>query len=1761
MKKTIAGVLAALFVFSTISPTYAVMIPAQEIVSESADSSSASSQDAAEPEEDGSMDGEESENGEQSTSSAAPEDENASDASNEEQDDQSSDPAEGSSSQPSTGEESIPDTDPADEEPLDEGDSSILTEEISQEDTIEQRIVTGNVGQVDVSIGTSTAIGSDKEFTITLSGKEERSETFTFDATGVQTKKVSFQKLPQGSYTLTVSAPGFIPYEQKVEVRQMASLIKLVVGFVQSMDYEAGQPHPGVLLLGDADGNGKLNSADGTTLVDAIDQDKGTKNTDMSGDGVTNLVDLEYFTSSYEIKQNFEKKFKNLDLLASVEQFIPAAAIQAAVPEGTQLKGSLDKMLAEEGTVTLSPKSGENISSTSPVVMELDVAAVSEGEEEGSEQLTTDGIVIDTASADGSTYVTAAEMEITYIDEDGNEYTEVVGAEQGVHYLMRSATSFSASIDETGSIVVDLGSQVAVKKVTLTIKGMNKNTNLAEISKVEFVNGMGERIPEPELNIPQNLTAKAGNKEITVSWDAETNITGYELWINKKGNDDSKAETMLLTNTSQVITTYGGDKLKNLNTYVIKVQSVNGTWTSGYCDSVEATPQPTGKPDKPDNVKATGKYKSVVVQWKNMDDTESYNLYYKQSDSDTYTSVTGIQGTSYTVSDLEMLTDYTVYVTGVNAYGESSPSLSATATTTDLNPANMPKYGLINTGEDGEIGDHIISITQSQGSMIDSPLDDADTTTNTAWGLVDKDAASYHYVNSWDDGGYNALVGRGVTCEFDQEYEMDTIAMSEVYFYYYDGLMDEIMGLYTDDLHTVLRDDVTQETIDELRERVNAVDPISGEQHPDRDALLTELDTAEKILNDENLRAAVEIHNGITTNDTNRGFTGLNAWQPLGVTAAAGETITVYVGHNSKKTGASTNLRLIQTQYHAESGGVEISGANLKVGANVITLLKSSSASYEGGGALYVQYTGSSSSDRYSVRVSGGVQVPILDLYNVTDEAERLAKAETYVNELETYVSNMEATHNAVHAGSSNKYVDMDYDEKNCILGASDIMLDTMMLSLPAQQILSGMGSGTTAEKAQKLVDSMDAMEDMMNLFYQHKGLNKAATDSKNQFPKQHLNIRYQRMFSGAFMYAAGNHIGIEYPETKGMITATPVVSENGEYVSGNYFGWGIAHEIGHCINQGAYAVVEVTNNYFAQLAQAKDSTASIRFKYEDVYDKVTSGAKGSSSNVFIQLGMYWQLHLAYDNVYNYTTYEHTADGYTQQLENLFYARVDTYARTPSKAPAPGGVSLTLSGDSDQQLMRLACAAAEKNLLDFFQRWGKTPNADTIAYAEQFEEETRAIYYINDDAHTYTLKSGKTSSLSADGTTKAIGSVEASINANAANQVDFTFTPTGISEDEILGYEIVRCTISGGEVEKQVVGFTTTNTFSDVVKAMNNRTVSYEITLIDQYLNRSAVETVDAMKIEHDGSQDKTNWTISTSGLTAEAKTTDADEEMPCEATEEDPAQEAIDHDISTEYQPTVDAENAEILMEFNQNLVVTGFKYTAGSGTRLTDYEIQLRSGEEWTTVAEGSFAEDSTVYFANGDGKYVSTYEADAVKLVIKNQKGENLSIAELDVLGVTGDNVDFRTATDGSDTTLIGKLKTDYQYGTEETDVIPAGSIVFTGKYKGNAAYNVVMLFDQDGNIVGGVNEDGDLQAQQVILSDVPDTGDIADTNDGIWIYWIEPEQNVDLSSVKQVRAELYRVNDATTNEGQRLVSDSLFETMPETLPDMELNGGTN
>lgn len=1709
---------------------------------------------------------------------------------------------------------------------------------------------TGNLGQIDVTVGAAVILRKAVTFNVILTDTRTNAGVgegkITLNTSDGSEKRLRFEGLAPGSYTLTVKAPGFADYSQEIFVDQKAYTVVLMTGFLGGMTYEEDVPHPGVLKIGDVNGDGKADRTDRDRLVDAIDKRNGGSgsgdsdgsrnagsdgsgnmdpdnggNADLNGDGVVDLTDLECFAMGQKEAE---------DTQASPEISVPAAAIHVSEAKGTKVESqgaltgegtlageaALLSLMKRESGVVLSPDNGGAISENNSVSLNFDLT--------GDRVSQMDGILIRTGQEH---LVRQAVCDVTYIDEDGKDRTETINMERNVNYLLRSS-QVRTELDDRGNIRIFLGAQVAVKKVTFTITGMQDAVNLAEISSVEFVNDMENRIPEPSLDIPEGLEAVAGNKNFRLSWEPCVNVTGYEVRISQEDSQEKESqppETVLVARNNLAVVSFNGDKLKNNTAYTVQVQSVNGTWRSGYGSPITVTPKADKKPEKPDNVKAVGKYRSIAVSWKKMGDTDYYNLYYKKSQDADYQKIGEITGNSYLLSGLEDHGEYVFYVTGVNELGESGPSLSVKASTTDITPASMPKYNLINVAQEGRAGAHIENAWYYHGRMEDSPLD---TGTGTAWGTVDHSPTSYYNLESWDSGGYNPVGEKnGLFYEFDQAYKLDTIALqeivpqdvaygyaqvrywdeagtagffdrsqvkvlkkldgsgriyyqlklsqpvmvkkiqiglsrylasgtvtvSEVYFYRYDTLMEEIMALYADDLHTILKEGVTQETIDALRAKINEPDPVSGEAHPDRELLLRELENAENILKSANLSDSVLVYNSISTRDVGRGFGGLNAWQPLGVTAAAGEEIVVYVGHNTKKTGENTNLQLVATQYHAEAGAMFGQAAALKVGVNRVTIPQIVSTDTEKGGALYVQYTGSNANDRYAVRISGGVEVPRLDLYQVTDAGERLARTKAYVDRLEAYVGQMEEAHNRLHRDLGNAAVKYEYQERNCILGASDIMLDTMMFSLPAKQILLGAGNGSPEEKAQRILDSMDAMEGMMHLFYQHKGLNANAEAEVDRLPGRHLNIRYQRMFAGAFMYASGNHIGIEWPESAGMMGGVPVVADSeGRYQSGRYFGWGIAHEIGHCINQGSYAVAEVTNNYFAQLAKSRDQNATMRFTYPNVYQKVTSGTKGAASNVFTQLGMYWQLHLAYDKGYNFKTYENVEE----QLANLFYARVDTYSRTPSKAP--GQVALALGGNTDQNLMRLSCAAAEKDILEFFERWGKTPDEGTRAYAAQFPKETRAIYYASDDARVYALKGG-TSRLGTAGDVEAVGDeAKAQINANAANQVDLAFGAPKIPAEDVLGYEVVRCTISGGKTVREPVGFATENTFSDSVYTMNNRTLFYEVTLIDRYLNRSAVKTLNTVKIQHDGSQDKTYWTIHAEDVTAEETKGEGTEDMPCAPPAESTVKKVIDQDIGTSCSLTL-GEQAVLSLEFHQSLMVTGLKYTLAEGGSLNNcgYEIRILAGEDWRTVAEGSFGsgETDTIYFANADDRSLATYMTSEMQLLLKNQNGRTVELAELDVLGVTGDNVDFRYAADGR--VMIGYLAEDYRYGSHETNVIPKDSVIFTGSFKGNPAYNVVVLYDQDGKIVGGKDETGRLKAHQIILADIPKEGKLQDVSDGTWIYWMEPGQQAELGDLKKVRAELYRVNNAQTNEGQRMVSDSVYVDMPDKLSYMTFN----
>ena len=1680
-------------------------------------------------------------------------------------------------------------------------------EKDTQEDTAEgiKNIRTAKVEKgntVKVVLASAFPVPKEQSFEVCLrkEGGDERKDTLYLPGTGeenseVKDSSITFHDIEVGEYTLEVSGNKYETYSQSFQVKELTDYtVPITTGWMGNYAYN-GDVHPGVLRVGDADGNGKLTDEDADAIIQGIEDKTAADNLDLNSDGKVDMVDLQYFA----VNSRDERERQ-----ASIEESVSPSAVTIQVDESkVQVEGNLESLLTGEGNgIVLKPAQG-NLSKENPVKIDF---PVSDGKT---------AVVMGGMSIAGNTdnLLTAGGIEVEL--EDGSTMWIDISGEQ----TAKARAAAPQAVWENGVLVVDFKGQVAVKKVTIVIEGTKKNNNLAEISKVEFLNNMENRIPAPTMDIPQGLKAEAGSASFILNWDTAKNITGYEVKI----SDGNATEVRKTASTKMQVTSFQNEDLVNKKEYKVSVQSVNGEWKSGYSEEITVVPFTTAKPEAPDNLSLKGGYRFISASWKKMKDTDSYNLYYKKESDIEFTKIENITANSFQIANLEDKTKYEVFVRGVNENGEGPDSLHSAAKTVSILPAQMPQYMLLNQSQgEKKLTSHIKKISydpREKRSMEESPLDEGNA--GSALGIADDFYGSYYTVDDWDDGAAYPGSDKGFTVELDNTYHIGYIAVAqaienpelsgvtvyadgkevqgisfvtrsdesgrkyyliklpldgveaqtfriclrnlntksvnvaEVRFYEYDSLEKEVMELYADDLHTELKDNVTNEMLKKLQERLDT--KKNEEYHLEKDTIQKELDTAKAIFAEKDLKDTVEINTNITAaKDGQLGFGGLNSWQPLGVSAGAGEDVVVYVGSNKGKTGDTTDLTLVATQYHAEYSSFVQESQRLKVGRNEISLKSLQSIDTEAGGSLYISYKGNNQNDKYAVRVSGGVKIPVLNLYEVKDTQERLKYTEQYVEELEQTVGNLEKIHEQEHQNNKNESLQYDYDEENCIAGATEIMMDSMMYSVSSKQILAGLGNGSTEEKAQKLLTSIDAMEQMMHLFYQHKGLNENAPQAVNRTPSQHLNIRYQRMFAGAFMYAGGNHIGIGWNEVKGLAGGVPVqTDDNGAYKSGQLFGWGIAHEIGHNINQSSYAIAEITNNYFAQLSGLKeDKNESVRFKYPDVYEKVTSGNTGRSADGSVQLAMYWQLHLAYDRGYNYQVY----DNYEEQLKNLFYARVDTYARNTQAAPMPGNIPLTLGSDPEQNIVRLASAAAQKDLTDFFVRWGIVPDETSVQYIGQFEPEDRAIYYVNDDARVYEMEKGSTA-----GTIKGmevVSGAKAEVDASRKNEVHITLGSSA-DEDVILGYEITRCMTANGKTVKEVVGFTTDKQYTDVVTAVNNRVITYEITAVDKFMNRSASEKLEPLKIQHDGIYDKEAWEVSLAGITPEeTETEEADENTPCAPKEKDGTEKIVDSKADTVFTGQLGKDQNEIILNFHKNLEVSGIRYTAGDkakqSEKIENYQIQVsQDNQTWTTVAEGKFDTEKNsqqIYFTNGKDSWVCTYDAAYVKVIVKDEEGKSISVGEIDLIGPSGDNVEFG---DLSDKTTVGILKEDYVYD-KNGDKIPANSLVFIGEYKGNPAYNVVMLYDENGNIVGGVGEDGALRAEQIILADVPEHGELGETSDGKWVYWIEPE-NLDSNKIpKNVRAELYRVDNALTNEGQRLVSDSMFYTMPEELPQISI-----
>ena len=1062
----------------------------------------------------------------------------------------------------------------------------------------------------------------------------------------------------------------------------------------------------------------------------------------------------------------------------------------------------------------------------------------------------------------------------------------------------------------------------------------------------------------------------------------------------------------------------------------------------------------------------------------------------------------------------------------------------------------------------------------------------------------------------------------------------ENLSISEMKFYNYDSLEIDVKALFADDLRLVLNDEVTQETIDELMTRAKTIDPVSLEYHPSQESILEDLEMAQNLLNDANLdKDVITLDASILDYSPNLGQA--NSWQSLGVAVKPGDNISIYVGTEAGR--EHSQFEVLFTQNYAESGSWNSGVVRIGVGKNDIQVPEGRfNMDVEKGGNVYIRpVSGFYEKQKINVRVSGGTKIPHLNVNNIiTDrskETEVKAMIREYIRDLKLYVADLPSLYPSVEDKVNNQY---KYDAKTSILNSTEIESERVMLTLTATEVLTGITSGLNGDEnaeVDRLYESLLAWEQLMEISYSLKGVIETAIDfngngkidnnkndtaslidglteqeyfNKHRAPRSRINVKYQRMFTGAFMYASSHHVGIDVGSGIGLVQGVPFNFDSEGNITnpneGSLYGWGISHEVGHVQDQANLTQAEVTNNILALITQTFNGTSESRLEggtYLKMYDKVTSGSIGSTSDIAAKLGMYWQLHLAYEENETYEMLQNNKD--IDPNNDSFYAKLYKFNRIKIAAPKEDGYNQV-----EQTFIMRASDAAGKDLREFFEKWGIVSSPNTNKYLDEmkYPKETRAIYYLNDEARRRRLDTSNSETMAKD--TEVIANFGTDNNGNKITNKTYLNQkeiPLNLSvtkdSDKILGYEIIRKESTSTGIKEVPVGFveidrSTENgitSYVDTIDAINNRVLGYKVIAYDYDLNKTEEVIVGEIKVTHNGSIGEASWILSTN--------TTNDEDERDEHTGHGTVQNGVitrinDNNPDTVFQGMKDGnQDPYVIIDLSSNKFLVGLTYTAPKVTTkkfslknlfnrseekvykpISDYEIYTSlDGEKWTLSSSGKFDNSKTtqtVYFSEDgkiDAKQLWAYNARYVKLVAK--RNSEISIAELDLLTAAGDNIEI--GIDNDDQVYkngVGRLKSDYKYA--EGKVIPKGSIIVTGEYRGNPAFNVPLLLNEN-------DKNFALKSKAVLLATLPENSELTEVAEGNWIYWIEPqdqgkvdvgnglEQNLEGTAIK---AELYRynkLNEAGAPVGQRLVSDTFLVQLPSdlnTLPEIELNSSS-
>ncbi len=1248
--------------------------------------------------------------------------------------------------------------------------------------------------------------------------------------------------LPLDTYTLRFTGRGYVPFEQKVTFSNYAQHVLLGTG-------------DGTFTLGDVNGDGKVSTADREALAAALQsQDpKDLERYDLNGDGLIDIVDLAYIDRQLNASGGAEVIPTALlnppVVISDVEKALADADVTC---EGGEL-ADLFRDKADPQYINFHKTGGGDIVLPLPLDETTDMSEI---------RIVTPAAGQPGAILTGEILVEDAwenEMRIPF------DYT----TPEGVHAITRDPDS--------NVITISLGKRVPVKKITITV--VKTDAGYAAVESIQFLQDIVPENPAAPNTKVTDVAAEAGSESVRLRWRNLPNVSGYKILYWPQGKEDLTQELHVDVNSATVT------GLENLKTYCFTVTATDGSWEGKPSEPVTAIPQPAKVPDRVDMVNVTSMDGALRVGWKAAKGATWHELFYREKDAAGWTQFGGrLEDTQATIEGLTNGVTYEIYAVGCNDIGRGPQSTIAEGIPKAVDysrPAGIPAEGVLeyqdiesirlaDTGNyshtahpsgfqpasmaDGDFRTHWTSQAWGDGNHARSKqvictLKEPQHLTAALWiprmdGAYSANLKAYT-VTIWregddlsgpgtrivpnenqEDGGLrtwetipnNVVNDRFAFLPFEPVENVKQIAitidqngytavsLSELMFMTYSAernLPGDIAALFASDLHTALKSGVTMAQIEALQARL---DSDEKNYYLYVDVLQDELKLARSLLNGQGATGVVV--NGIQARNgsaDSRYGQGGSVLQPLGVAAGAGTELVIY----AEGIPTDAPVSLVATQFNAQVNSWQKTVGTLRNGRNILAIPQITSDSDKTkGGSLYLTYGGSeANAQNIKLHVLRGTAIPTLELSNwhsLNDAARREAIGR-YVDDLAQYAADTKISSPAS-------------DWRN----VTEISTPSVLLSLPAAAVSAALGNGTREQKVETLCNDVLAWEDVMYICKTTQGIS-ATYENNDMHTRQ--NIRCMTMFSGAFMYAAGSHIGIGYGSCGGMVVGKPV-SMTGPGNANSLFGWGIAHEIGH--NMDKLGRAEITNNIYSLMVQTYDgqsNTLTSRLeassKYEDIFTKTAQGYPGAAGNVFVQLGMYWQLHLAYTDSTNSLDFYNKF--FTAWKNKEFTSDANTY---------------------DEKVALTAAGVTGKNLNEFFRRWGMQLSDSVKSKISSYADEPRAIWYLSDASRRAALN----------GTTQASGTVTASVEKNGDKEVNLTFSFNG--SGTIQGFEIIR---NGTPIDFVIAS--NSGTYKDVIGSGNHRNYKYTVKAYDILGNEVGMANAGTVRIAYDNVIDPSTYT------------------------------------------------------------------------------------------------------------------------------------------------------------------------------------------------------------------------------------------------------------------------------------------------------------